>query len=175
MCFQVYLTYLILLGKENDRVGPGHYDTEKAYSLLLHNKGTSFKIPNAERKTLFGKSNTLDLGPGEYEQEYKLKRNSSMISQPVHLPIKSKAKSIYREHREPTYLDDLEDSSDDGSGPGPGNYDPHVNSGFKKVEVRKDLQFFGSAAQRFHKQLDNTRVGPGAYNLAGKPSRFSIK
>ena len=30
-----------------------------------------------------------------------------------------------------TYIDDLEDSSDNEGNPGPGNYDPYSNSSFK--------------------------------------------
>jgi len=45
------------------------------------------------------------------------------------------ARGLLRENKKSTYLDELENSSDDNS-PGPGNYDPYVNSSFKKIKVK---------------------------------------
>lgn len=48
-------------------MGPGHYDAEKGYTKLVKSKPKGFKISTSERRTYFDQSNTLDIGPGEYE------------------------------------------------------------------------------------------------------------
>jgi hypothetical protein len=112
-------------------------------------KDKGFKIANAERRTFFDNNKTLDIGPGEYQNE--------IVSSPSFYAPRSfnKSKEILKEkrnrQRESTYLEDLESSSDEEGSPGHGNYDPYHNSTFKTIQKRRDLQFFGSSDQRFKK------------------------
>ncbi|CAI2362291.1 unnamed protein product [Moneuplotes crassus] len=166
---------VIHTGTGNDKVGPGHYETETAYKKVLSTKNSGFKVPNADRRTFFDNSNSIDIGPGDYDLPKPGKRYNSLYSPKVYVGPKTIVRGLLRENRHDSYLDDLEDSNDEDSGPGPGNYDPYMNSYFNKTSISTDLQSYSISAERFKKPHNiNTKVGPGSYNLRGEPSKYTI-
>jgi len=81
-------------------------------------------------------NNSYDIGPGDYDPPEPRKRYASLMTPKAMMPHKSVMKSLLRENRQLTYLDDLEDSSEEDNGPGPGNYDPYINTSFKQIRVK---------------------------------------
>ena len=86
-----------------------------------------------------------NIGPGHYNtissmtQDDKRKKQSSIFSSKVNRTAfgihRNKAKQLLRERRKmqsiDTYLEDIDSSSSEDNGPGPGNYDPYKFSSFK--------------------------------------------
>ena len=73
-------------------------------------------------------------------------------------------------------MQDILESDDEDTGPGPGAYYNGQQTNFKNETKPQRLQFFGSTVERFTDQSKykvNEEVGPGSYAITG--STFSSK
>lgn len=173
----------VYAGDKFNSVGPGHYSVS---SMKAREKG--FKMASAERKTYWPNPVSLDIGPGSYNttlqtSKTRKKQASGIFLSKVNRTLfgmhKSKASQLLKQRMRvqsvDTYLEDLEDSSDEEASPGPGNYHPYNNGTFDKIRKPNNYQFFGSSEERFKNSNINKKVGPGTYEFDSKKLSFSDK
>ncbi|CAG9314958.1 unnamed protein product [Blepharisma stoltei] len=159
----------IYSGTKKDCVGPGHYNPKDPWELSP-GKGTEWYKSNTKR-TFIAKPQTGNIiGPGSYSQNklplaplYKSKPSASFVSTTKRIGIINVKSEVTEENE-----DGSSTEGDEGI-PGPGYYyKEEAFTGFKKTEVPRHLQNFGSRSSRFQYKNPDVKVAPGQYQETRK-------